>query len=270
MGDLLVNFISSFWSFESKFFKTFGYLLFRPGRIAQEYNQGKRESFYHPARMYVFITFLFFLMNAVLPNVEEREDTIQVDPSDSTSTGGIRMNLAKSSYPTREAYDSAQALLPGPERNGWLLRKLTYRSIDLNNQYSGDDRSFNTDVAGIFEANLPKVFFVMIPVLALLLKLFYGKKKLFYSEHLVVAVYYNNFVFTVGCLALLIPLIPGMGWTQIVFEIWIAAYLLLALKRMYSQKWGLTIIKYLGISVMFFICLGIGLLVNFFISLLLI
>jgi hypothetical protein len=36
LGDLIVNFISSFFSFESKFFKTFKDLVLKPGKIVNE------------------------------------------------------------------------------------------------------------------------------------------------------------------------------------------------------------------------------------------
>ena len=61
LGELWGNFISSFWSYEGKFFRTTKFLVTRPGFLAIEYNAGRRESYYHPARMYAFISFVFFL-----------------------------------------------------------------------------------------------------------------------------------------------------------------------------------------------------------------
>jgi hypothetical protein len=68
LGELLTNFVSSFWSYEGKFFLTTKYLITRPGFLAVEYNAGRRESYYHPARMYVFISFVFFLLFFSLPD----------------------------------------------------------------------------------------------------------------------------------------------------------------------------------------------------------
>ena len=41
LGELVFNFISSFSGYESKFFKTCRYLLFKPGFLATEYNAGQ-------------------------------------------------------------------------------------------------------------------------------------------------------------------------------------------------------------------------------------
>ena len=71
LGELFSNFISSFWSYEGKFFLTTKYLITKPGFLAVEYNAGRRESYYHPARMYVFISFVFFLFYFSLPEKDE-------------------------------------------------------------------------------------------------------------------------------------------------------------------------------------------------------
>lgn len=71
LGELWSNFISSFWSYEGKFFRTTKYLITKPGFLAKEYCAGKRESYYHPARMYVFISFVFFFAFFASTNTDE-------------------------------------------------------------------------------------------------------------------------------------------------------------------------------------------------------
>ncbi len=78
LGELLSNFISSFWSYEGKFLRTAQYLITRPGFLAKEYNAGRRESYYHPARMYVFISFVFFLLFFSLSDADEPSNLIKV------------------------------------------------------------------------------------------------------------------------------------------------------------------------------------------------
>jgi hypothetical protein len=74
LSELWSNFISSFWSYEGKFFRTTRYLITRPGFLPLEYNAGRRESYYHPARMYVFISFVFFLLFSIIdPNNEDKK-----------------------------------------------------------------------------------------------------------------------------------------------------------------------------------------------------
>jgi hypothetical protein len=75
LGELWTNFISSFWSYEGKFFRTTKYLVTKPGFLAEEYCAGKRESYYHPARMYVFISFVFFFAFFSVADFEEEKKT---------------------------------------------------------------------------------------------------------------------------------------------------------------------------------------------------
>lgn len=74
LGELIENFIGSFYSFESKFFRTVKFLLLKPGFLPVEYTAGKRESYYHPARAYVFISFVFFLLFFSLPDGDEEDN----------------------------------------------------------------------------------------------------------------------------------------------------------------------------------------------------
>ena len=78
--ELLSNFISSFSNFEGKFFQTAKQLILRPGFLALEYNTGKRERYFHPVRMYAFISFVFFLIFFSLP--EKKDDKTELDDED--------------------------------------------------------------------------------------------------------------------------------------------------------------------------------------------
>lgn len=82
-GELLSNFISSFSNYEGKFLLTVKYLLLRPGSLAKEYNLGHRERYFHPVRMYAFISFVFFLIFFSLPDTPDKKDNIiEMDEED--------------------------------------------------------------------------------------------------------------------------------------------------------------------------------------------
>lgn len=89
LGELWTNFISSFWSYEGKFFQTTKYLLTRPGWLALEYTAGRRESYYHPARMYAFISFVFFLLFFSFSGSDENEDDDKTKVADSVNVDKI-------------------------------------------------------------------------------------------------------------------------------------------------------------------------------------
>jgi hypothetical protein len=381
LGELLQNFISSFWSYEGKFFTTTKYLLIRPGFLATEYTAGRRERYYHPARMYVFISFVFFLLFASLTDIDlsqrprsvmtmdkedfqelkndfkkfnVNEDTlfsrvaswnsdssevkisraavdsirrllkkksaskmITMDKEDfedfrndfknskvnvdsflsataawnpdssevkipraavdsirklsrkntQKNSGGknnFNFSLNNTEYKTIEAYDSVQNALPESERDNWIERSLEKRTIELNERYKDDVKKMGLDFMKMFMDNFSKVLFWLLPIFALLLKMLYARRDFYYSEHLVFTIYYYNFFYLAGSLQMLVNRVPWLTWAGDLMAFWIFFYLLFAMKRMYNQRWGKTIFKFLSFSFLFAICLLIGITISGF------
>jgi hypothetical protein len=59
---LITHFFYDITHFDGKFFSTVRYLLLKPGFLSQEYIRGKRASYLHPIRMYVFTAAFFFII----------------------------------------------------------------------------------------------------------------------------------------------------------------------------------------------------------------
>ena len=62
LWHLVSHFFEDITHFDGKFFSTVKYLLFKPGFLSREYLQGRRASYLHPIRMYVFTSAFFFLI----------------------------------------------------------------------------------------------------------------------------------------------------------------------------------------------------------------
>lgn len=60
--SMLFHFFNDITHFDGKFFTTLKDLLFKPGFLSAEYIRGRRASYLHPIRMYVFTSALFFLV----------------------------------------------------------------------------------------------------------------------------------------------------------------------------------------------------------------
>jgi hypothetical protein len=302
LGDMLTNFISSFWSYEGKFFRTTRYLITSPGLLAVEYNAGRRESYYHPARMYVFMSFLFFLIYFSIPEEKEKIKTDTVDLEDlrkelrqsgvdsliqlgklsdsallaqapaiqdsleNRVTKGFAFNSKNSTdFESVEKYDSAQMTLAPDKRDGWFMRRVKIRSIELSQRYKGKSDEFKAWFGQIFKDNFSKVLFWLLPFFALVLKLLYIRRDFYYSEHLVVTIYYYNFFYLAGCVVLLINLIPGIGFVGTAISFWVYLYFLFMMKKVYRQTWGKTIAKFAVFSFIFslFLLVGFSLLVGY-------
>ncbi len=94
---------------------------------------------------------------------------------------------------------------------------------------------------------IPTVFFLLLPLYALLLKLLYVRRDWFYAEHLVFALHVHAFTFLVGALVLLVAATGEWGAVTTTFYtvagLSIPVYFVIAQKRVYRQLWLKTLAK---------------------------
>lgn len=122
-------------------------------------------------------------------------------------------------------------------------------------------------------SELPPAMFVLIPVFAALLKLFYIFRRRLYMEHLITALHSHAFLFLSLLLLVLLGMLSNwlkphaawvgypLGWLEAALLIWIPAYLLIMQKRIYKQGWPMTVLKFWFIGWFYFWLLLIALLI---------
>jgi hypothetical protein len=67
-GFVIYDFMGNFFAFDTRFFNTFKYLLFYPGFLTKEFFKGKRTSYSPPFRIFVFLSFVLFVLLSFLTN----------------------------------------------------------------------------------------------------------------------------------------------------------------------------------------------------------
>ena len=126
-----------------------------------------------------------------------------------------------------------------------------YRHGDPVSREAAKERMIN----GVF-GKLPGAMLVLVPVFALLLKLFYVFKRRLYMEHVIVALHSQAFLFLWLLLCTLLAMFAGwlephalwttspLNWLERALVLWAPIYLLLMQKRIYRQGWPMTLLKY--------------------------
>lgn len=272
IGDLTVNFVSSFFSFESKFFKTFTSLLFKPGIIIIEYNAGKRERYYHPARMYVFLSFIFFLIFALKPDEEKiklTDDGHDLSTEDRAALLDTLNTIPWSDYDPKsiKEYDSIENAKPSGERDGKIERFFTEKFITLRQKPEYSEKSIWVAFGEKLQDNIPKMIFLLLPAFALILKVLYFRRDYYYSEHLVFSVFFYDFLFLVGSVGLLFSMVDWLNWITGIIILYIFFYLYKAMRKVYRQSRSKTIVKFLLLSWAFFILVIGAFLINVLVTL---
>ena len=185
---LVSDFSSTYFSFDSKLFSSLKYLLIKPSFLSMEYLNGKIEAYLRPIRMYIFISFAFFLLNSITST------NSNLDAIDFTKDG------------KSITLEEVQSDMNSPR----LQKNNDDKTIDdIDEFFDGkftkifsDKRELNSFMTFLM-SKLPLLIFFLIPVFGGLLYLFFYKKKYYYVDHLVFALHIQSFFFVLLILSTL-------------------------------------------------------------------
>ena len=143
----------------------------------------------------------------------------------------------------RSAADSAASARPratAPDTGSFLQR----RAARLQSLGQEEQDRLLRDAVG---RHLPKAFFALVPLLALILRALYRRSGHHYAEHLIFALHYQAFAFAAFAVSDLADLATTSERIESIVTgaIYLAllGYLYLALRRVYRQSYGRTAVK---------------------------
>ena len=259
--------LGDYFTFDSKFFRTFIPLVKKPGFLTNEYVSGKRVSYVFPFRMYLFVSFLFFFSLALIGQFDASD---YEDPENSKKrleqVGGIiEKNQPEIAEVTKkEIVDGIDSL--------FYLRK---KSSTIDVKFAGKDTADTwfekyLEKKGRYMASLgqegallylkelinqiPKVMFLLLPIFALLLKLIYVRKKIFYVNHLIFALHIHTVIF----LFLILTVLLSYWYIILSVILGLIYYVYKAFRNVYQQSRIKTLFKLMLLSGMYFFVMMIG------------
>ena len=343
LKHFFIDFVSDYFTFDSKFINSFSPLFSKPGFLTNEYIKGRRVHYVPPLRLYLFISIVFFLSiqffaigdGAVFKPEADSEIIYQLDQQivkidkqyqqavldkKEFDAEALQITLIKfKNY--KKSLIAAENLLVNEtiedvvnlelrkikQENGLTpkqqkrfkrfqdrLTKLEsgdpseIKAFTIGNNSDGSftldflskenneklkaytktlevkaNKALATDPTKLIKetvSKLPQLMFVLLPLFAGLLKIFFIFSKRFYMEHLTVALHSHSFIFFCILLLQLLDfgesslaknystLSSGFGLLSTVLFIWMPVYLFLMQKRIYKQGLILTTIKFMLIS----------------------
>jgi Protein of unknown function (DUF3667) len=234
---LVVGLWNDLFTFDSRFWHSFVLLLFKPGTLTTQYVAGRRARYIPPARLYLFISIVFFFtMSVMVADVENisgnrqapeaaDEALAQLD-SLHTNNPGLLPEQAVA------ALDSLpEVIAEGQETDdGYSTGQVFGREFKLRDE----------NLTGALINLAPKGMFLLLPIFALLLKLIFRRSRRMYIEHLIFSLHYHSFVF----ILLFIALITTWFWPWPLSILLFNIYLYLAMKQVYGQGWLKTWLKH--------------------------
>lgn len=187
--QLLHQFTEEFFTFDNRFFKTLKPLLLSPGRVTRDYNGGKRARYMPLLKLYLFVSFTLFLLmpygTVVRINVSDAKPAAQ-PPIEKTSAQPqlenkveVQPKIKPKAEPKPEARSETKNVL------NWIGDKVSSKNPEALRKK--------------IIAHFPHMMFLLMPFLALLLKMFYRRndnlKDNLYTHHLVFSVHFHTFTF---------------------------------------------------------------------------
>jgi hypothetical protein len=276
-GHTFMEALESFLHFDGKLFRNVVALLFLPGKMTVEFNAGRRAAQVPPFRFYVFVSILFFFVtflgdrsdqdiltfnppaNQAGPVTQPQLGTVteawEATPGMGATTAGEKRTVDR----IREAGELLQArqLEKAPAPGSGLRDTLRSKAARLRDPVEREH------LIQSFKAALPKLLLLCLPLFALQTRVLFRRSGRLYLQHLVMVVHFHTFLFLWfmlrdgwGFLAGL----PGWGlenWITRLCNLWLAAYPVLMLRRVFGNPWGLTLAKTAVLGLTYALTLGV-------------
>lgn len=279
---ILTHFITDYLHLDEKFFSSLKYLLFNPGLLTKEFNAGKRVKYVHPFRLYIFITIVFFIFQSLDFNKssKKQKDPIRIDSTTNneiSNSGLISINdtialndngevevqqgFEAVSDTSVEQYIARQDSLPEEERDGFLKRYFNEKTLKAEEK----DFNFSEKINQTFKKNIPKMMFLILPIFAFILSMFFRKKRLYYVEHFYHSVYLHSFFYLYMLIMAIVAYALPTDWNvyiSIISLTGLFVYFYKSLMKVYEENAVLTLVKIFFILILYFIALMILVLLN--------
>lgn len=273
-------------SFDSRVLRTIVALLFEPGELPRAFREGRTRRYMPALRLYLFASLLFFLTLSVagialfqielqevpnaytvktLPNgglaiqsngkwtpmpaiVAQKAHDKNLSPGSHSGlttrvhffqpVGRFHQQITPEGWARIAQLKTEILTAVGNNKNGWMARN----ALATVERLARDPAALN----GPLTVWIPRVFFLLLPLFALLLALFYWRQRrnFYFVDHLIFSLAFHSFVFALLIVAIGAAQIVAGGAVAELFFLATAVYLLIAMKRFYDQRWVISVVKF--------------------------
>jgi hypothetical protein len=235
---------------DGRFWQTLYILLFKPGRLTNEYFAERRARYLPPVRLYLVLSVLFFAFGFATPHRDAAPGAAAAAAA--TLEAAPKKDSRANVFQVRDCNDVKSSW-------SWLQNNLR-RSCLRSQQDHGES------VERAFLANVPKMMFLFVPMMALVMLMLYWRPRRYYVEHLVFFIHNHAAIF----LLLLIQALLGWvavwlagrafkEWVFVIISLYSIWYVYRAMRAYYGQGRLLTFAKLLVVGFTYLIGFSITL-----------
>ena len=228
--ETLKEFTDNVFSFDTRFFITFKYLITKPGLLTTEYWLGRRTKYLPPLRLYLVMSLMYFFISSI------------INPGTDTST------LYKSDFqenPFQFELGNSSLAIVAPF--------VDFFQENFNKGVMVAEKKELTEHDLVW-SNMPAAMFILMPFMAFCVYLLNKKKKQLYSYHLITVLHFHSFIFFIFTLEEIVPII------EIFTKLYLLYYIFFMFKNIYQDSWIWNSLKLTTLFVLYGITVGITIL----------
>lgn len=258
---LLSDFASGVFSFDARLWRSLTALMLRPGLMEADYTDGRRARYVPPFRLYLFLSFFFFLLLTMVTDrmlEENRSYLSSLAIGEEDGEAFIRLPDDKDAIESE-----ADGLFPEMAENIGTTQAVTDTSTsNVTVNFRGSDEQKVRDIlanpdryAGRFFRYFTWSLFILMPLYGSLLWLFFRGTRRYYLPHFLLSMNQHLTAFVVFSLMMLPQFIwpqREMGWEGYL-NLAIPVYHVIGAKRLYGRKWGTTLMRLLCVQAIYLV-----------------
>lgn len=285
--------LQSLFELDGRAYRTLYYLLTKPAHLSKEYFSGRRMRYTPPLRLFLVISVSFFLLVSFYTSIQSLEGALQSGEGETPVSAAVTAQTdAEEAAPVPAAGD-ADSEAPDNDEDDFDVTDMEdilafVDVIELPFLTAETNANLRAMMRAQAEANFVTIsenpgefargyleyitvfMLLMMPVLALMQKIFYFRGGHYYAEHFVLTLHNHSFLIITLFAASLtgmveesaIPVVSALfGLLGTGLYIWLWVYLFLSLKNYFQQGYGITLLKFMTTTVLYGFVLFFGALV---------
>lgn len=299
----LAEFFNSFFGIDSKIKRTIRKTITKPGIVAKDFIEGKRQEYINPFRFYLGVSIIFFLLTEFITRYNHDYNDENLIENLNQEGGAVQINLGNQDSNNLDSLEATKKFKYDKEvdfkhRRAFIRTIKRFKSAtDLASEYPNITHQQIIDSIGceptkfnkflidkskkttkIFETKnfyeiglfllqkLPLMLFFSLPFYALIFNLFYISKKLSLAEHMVFTFQYASLIFLILTLLLLFKTLTGFETLQEFSFPFLIFMFYRSLRNFYQQSRLKTLFKLVLMSFFFSIVSFLTVLFIFFVA----
>lgn len=277
-GQLMMDALANLFAFDSKFYLSLWPLMRRPGQLSLDVVEGRKSSYLPPIRLFVLITIIMLATNSLIDRCQRGfSDTSHLRENKELALTVENDSIAKEALKKADNYKSEDDIdlsfsLDDSNSGQFISEMLDYakkhpeqttemalREMQKPNTFS--NRVFYSymlkmslmnaqQFKSYIQSNLLLILLMFIPVLALMLKLLYFYKGIYYVDHFIFSLHTQTAFFVYVTAYLIFDQWLGQIALLLIFLAF-PIYLLFAIKNFYKQRWLFTVLNFFVINISF-------------------